>query len=537
MVEAMNVTGASVSGKNGGGWSRPLLLLTFGGLIVRLLFVCLEPSSRLVGDETTWVGWALKDLEGLLSDRVQFSPFRSEMLFYPPLYPYFIAAFHALFGGLTAVKLAQAVIGTALVPAVGRLGIRVFGERAGLLAAAIVAFYPELVWYTGHFWSETLFLALMFWSFERVITADDARPAPSVDKARKVRAILVILWIYPPVAVWMALEHRQALVAGGVFVIAALSGWLLLLRLTSSADPSRARLLTAGVLWGLAILTRETLLYFTPIVMLWLLFRRSQGVARSLVFGAAAFLVVAPWTYRNTVVYRAFVPVATSGALNLWQGNTRLSRHEVYARTEEIRGETLLQNRVTQWRFHRRMAVAAIANRQPWWIFEKLRDEMPSFWEADSLALIHLKRRAYGYFSPRAVWIVAFLMIVPYLVVLAFAVPGIAGAPVTRTTVLLLAFLLYYNGIHVVTHGFSRYRLPVMPVVFLFAVFAWSSWTERRPLLAGFRRRFVAFVLAAAFVAILIPSIKRQMGDATFRNGASVGFDHRTRFSGGDAHH
>jgi 4-amino-4-deoxy-L-arabinose transferase-like glycosyltransferase len=495
--------------------------LTLGGLALRLLFAWLEPSSRLVGDETTWVGWALKDLEGLLFERIQLSPFRSEMLFYPPLYPYFIAVVYALFGSLTAVKLAQAAVGAALIPAIGRIGCRALGRRAGLAAAAIAAFYPELVWFSAHFWSETLFMTLMLWSFDRVIAAD-ACAVPSTqspDRSRVRRFVLVTLGLYPPAAAWLALAHRPAWMAGIVFVIATLAACLLLLRLMSSADPSRGRLLAAGALWGLSILTRETLLYFTPVVMLWLLFKRSHGVARALVFGTAVFLVVAPWTYRNAVVYRAFVPVATSGALNLWQGNTRLARQEVYTRTREVRGETLLQNRIAQWRFHRRMARKVILERQPWWILEKLRDEMPSFWEADSLALIHLKRRAYGPFAPRAAWTVALVMIVPYLAVLAFFVLGLAGVRLTRATALFLMFLLYYNGIHVVTHGFSRYRLPVMPIVFLLAAFAWTSWRERRSIVSGWKRRAVALLLAVALSAALLPSLMSQAGDPAFRIG------------------
>jgi hypothetical protein len=522
MVGVMSANGDNGAKVREGIRTHPLLWLTLGGLVVRILFVWLEPSSRLVGDETTWVGWALKDLEGLLSERVRFSPFVSEMLFYPPLYPYFIAVVYALFGSLTAVKFAQAAIGAASVPAVGRIGIRIFGRRTGLVAAAIAAFYPELVWYSAHLWSETLFLALMLWSFDRIIDADvrAAESARHAYRSRVRRAVLAVLWIIPPAAVWLALEHRPAWTAGIVFLTATLAAWLLLLRLMSNADPSRGLLLAAGALWGFSILTRETLLYFTPVVMLWLCWKRSQGAARALVFGAAVFLVVAPWTYRNAVVYRAFVPVATSGSLNLWQGNTHLPRYEVYERNAAIRGETLLQNRIAQWRYQRRMALAAIAKRQPWWIFEKLRDEMPGFWEADSLALIHLTRHAYGPFATRTVWIVALVMIFPYLAVLAFFVPGLAGAPLTRTTTLLLVFLLYYNGIHIVTHGFSRYRLPVMPIVFLLAAFAWSSWRERRPIIPDRKRRLIAFVTAVALAATLLPSLRRHAGDPAFQNGS-----------------
>ena len=68
------------------------------------------------------------------------------------------------------------------------------------IAAALAAFYPELVWYSVHYWSEPVFLALLWWAIEGVMAADARR--------------------------------------------------------------SLGRAVLAGILWGLAILTRETALYF-----------------------------------------------------------------------------------------------------------------------------------------------------------------------------------------------------------------------------------------------------------------------------------
>ena len=68
----------------------------------------------------------------------------------------------------------------------------------------------------------------------------------------------------------------------------------------------------------------------------------------------------------------------------------------------------------------------AIRDRQPAWIFEKLRDQMPNFWEADSLALIHIKRGAYGAVRPAAAVAAAVVVLAPYLAVLAGFVAGLA---------------------------------------------------------------------------------------------------------------
>jgi 4-amino-4-deoxy-L-arabinose transferase-like glycosyltransferase len=410
-----------------GRFRKHLLLLTLAGLVVRLAFVFLEPATDPVADETMWTTWGAKVLP-----EVGFSPFAFRLIFHPPLYPYFIGAF-AVLGGLTAVKLAQAVVSALLVPAVGRLGAAVFGPEAGLAAAAIAAFYPELVWFSAHFWVETVFTVLLWWGFERLVAADE-------------RASL-----------------RVAVAAGALF--------------------------------GLAILARETVLYFLPVAAGWLAWRRPGGGVRGAGFLLAAVLTVAPWTLRNWIVYGDFVPVSTAGALNLWQGNALVSRQEVYDQYWAVHG------RIEKYRFARAKGLEAIRERQPGWFFEKLRQEMPNFWEADSQALVHVVRGAYGPY-PRALAVAAVVVVLlPFFACLVGLVFGLAALSLARGPLLLVAFLAYYNLIHVAAHGYARYRLPAMPVLFLLAGFAWSAWRARTyPALSRPRR---AVGLAAAVVLAL----------------------------------
>jgi len=420
--------------------ARTLLLLTVAGFAVRAAFLLLEPATHPVADERTWTNWAV---ESLATPRVAFSPLKTHMIFYPPLYPYFIAVPFALFHSLEAVKWAQVAVGALLVPAVGRAGVLAFGPRTGLVAAGITALYPELIWFAAHFWSETLFMVLLWWALERLIASD--------------------------------------------------------------ARGSTGAAAVAGLLWGLAILTRETILYLTPLAAAWLAWSPRRGAARKRAasFLLCAVLTVAPWTLRNWIAFHAFVPVSTAGGLNVFQGNARLTRQEVYDRYEAVHG------RIEQYRFARREGWKAIWERQPLWTLEKLRDQMPHFWEADSLALIHIKRGAddppggYGPTPVPLAWAAAAVLVVPYLLVLAVAVMGLRGLPGTRATFLLILFLIYYNAIHVVTHGFARYRLPVMPVVFLLAAWGAAAPAGLRPAASPMRRRLA--LAAAVVLAVSIP--------------------------------
>jgi 4-amino-4-deoxy-L-arabinose transferase-like glycosyltransferase len=241
-------------------------MLFLAGLALRLAFVALEPAARPRGDERTWLALGL---QAVAAPPASFHPLRTSLLFYPPLYPYLIGAAHALGGGLAAVKAVQALLGALLVPAVAHVGRRSFGPGVGLAAAAFTAFYPDLVWYSAHFWSEPLFLALLWWGLERSLAADE----------------------------------------GGSGAAAA-----------------------SGLLLGLAALTREVPLYFLPVLAAWMLGRRDgRSLLRAAALVATMAAVVAPWTLRNWVRFGAFVPVSTMGGRALWEGNTLEDHTELYA--------------------------------------------------------------------------------------------------------------------------------------------------------------------------------------------------------------
>jgi hypothetical protein len=414
---------------------RGLLALTGAGLLLRLAWIVLEPATAPVADETMWIGWGSRELPA-----VDFSPLRLRFIFHPPVYVYFIGAVQALFGSLEAVKYVQAFVGVLLVPAVGRIGERALGERAGLLAAGIAAFYPELVWFVSHYWAETVFTVLLWWGLERTTAADERG--------------------------------------------------------------STAAAAAAGGLLGLATLTRETVLYFLPMAALWLAWRRAGGARRAAALLVAALVLVLPWTIRNYLAFDAFVPVSTSGALNLWQGNARLSREQVYEEYRAVHG------RIAKYEYARRKGIEAVLGRQPWWILEKLRDEMPEYWAAHGQPVVHIERGAYGFVNKPIAYAAIAVVLVPYLAAVALFVAGIAFLPRERTSVLLLGFLVFYVLLHVASHGYPRYRLPSLPVVFLVAAQGFTAW-RRRPRPAIDRPHALAAAAVGLSLALSVwPSLR-----------------------------
>ena len=437
---------------------RTLALLTAAAFLVRAAFLLFVPACQYAGDEPSWIALGTQEL-------VPLSPLWNDLVFYPPLYPYFIALVWRATGSLAAVLWAQAAIGALLVPAVARIGSLAFGRRAGLVAAVFAAFYPDLVWFSTRFWSETLFIVLLWWAIERTLAAD-------------------------------------------------LSG-------------SRRTAAVAGALWALAALTRELAVYLVPLAALWMLRPRAvmpvrpwvkespPGEApaaswytrlrpeRTRLAAAAALVLVSlltlvPWTVRNAIVFRAFIPVSTMGGLNLWQGNTTLTHLQIYEVLAKIEGP------VAQDRYCRRLAWETIAARQPTWILEKLAEQMPEFWKPGSEVLDHLLgREACGPLTTATLVKLELVLILPYLAVLGLLLLGLSRLRFGAAAGLLLGLLVAYNAAHVVAYATTRFRLPVMPALFLVAgaVVAGRSEGSLRPLRG---RRLALLVLLLAVVALLL---------------------------------
>ena len=263
-----------------------------------------------------------------------------------------------------------------------------------------------------------------------------------------------------------------------------------------------------GVLFGLAILTRETMLYLLPLAALWLARSKARPAGSlAMVTLAAAFVVVAPWTVRNWIQFNAFIPVSTGGGLNLYQGNAELPRGEVYHQYYANEGK------VEQYQWARTEGIKAIWRRQPGWLLEKIRDEGPRLAELDSLALIHLRRRAYEDPTCDAYRGVAAIVLIPWILVAVGSVVALARAPVNRRTVLLVGLLTAYLLLHIATHGFSRYRLPVIPA---FMILAGSLGDVDCRIGRTALRRLLMIGLAVALALLWATSLLDQLGHLGF---------------------
>jgi 4-amino-4-deoxy-L-arabinose transferase-like glycosyltransferase len=159
-------------------------------------------------------------------------------------------------------RLLGVATGSAAIVAVGLLGRRLAGPRAGLIAAGIAAVYPTLIAADGAMMTESLY--------------------------------------------------------------GALAGFALLAAYRLVDAPSLGRAATLGVLVGLAALSRGEGLLLLPLLLVPLV-RRPGGLRAGAAVVIAFALVLAPWTIRNWIVFDHPVLVATEGGETLAGANCRLA--------------------------------------------------------------------------------------------------------------------------------------------------------------------------------------------------------------------
>jgi hypothetical protein len=230
-----------------------LALIAVGGLLIRLLYTGLNRSYPVIGDALTFHLDAAHLADGEGFRRAYENTATAE---HPPLHILWLALIDVLGGhGTLAQKFVMCFVGTGTVLALGFLGRRVAGPRAGLIAAFIGAVYPLLWVIDGSLMSETTYALLITLT---LLTAYRYMDAPSLRRAALVGACIALA----------TLTRGEAL---GLLVLLALP-----LAYRAHAG-RRARLRAAGVMF-------------------------------------AAFLVLlAPWTVRNLLTFHEPVLISTNG--------------------------------------------------------------------------------------------------------------------------------------------------------------------------------------------------------------------------------
>jgi 4-amino-4-deoxy-L-arabinose transferase-like glycosyltransferase len=364
--------------------------------------------------------------------------------FFPPVYTLVIGAIFKVFGsGLLVPRLVQVLLGTLVTYLVYRLGTDLHGRRAGLVAGLLVAVLPELASFSAMFYSENVFLVLY------------------------------------------------------------LSAWIVFLRARGRPNPL-SHCVMAGVLFGLATLTRELILYFVLLLAIGVygLHASGQGrrAARAAAFLAPIFLLVGGWMAANYLRLGHFV-LTTNRWRMLFEGNhdpaDSAACRALYA-ADPFAGEAFARSHAIRW----------IADRQPGWLLEKLQSSMTSLWSPKQF----LRRQmVMSGASPKWVAAISLFSAIVLAIVLVGGILGLASSPPTPYRFLLLALLCYLLLVHIGTCAVTRYRLPFIPVLAVYAGYWFTgpcSFASRLRTLASPRRLVPALVAIAGLFAIWFRAIE-----------------------------
>ncbi|MBN1977015.1 MAG: glycosyltransferase family 39 protein [Anaerolineae bacterium] len=346
--------------------------------------------------------------------RTEFGPTASK----PPLYPFFIAAVYRLFGpgNFVAVRLLQALIDSLSCILLFFLGKALKSASVGLLAAVGAAFYPLSIYMSALLYPETLFLFLL-----------TACLLVSVKVARVGRC-------------W----------AAGV----------------------------CGILFGLSTLARPNTIVFLPFILVFPFFLQSrpQRAWRLVaVFLLAMVLTILPWSIRNYLVFREFVPLTTEGGGVFWADNHPLAEGgTVIPGRETWQGDDPPDRLWSGWselgepESSRRFFRAGLQwiRSHPIDFLALLPGKLGRLWSPASFTT-HSQRRA----GPLTT-----LLWIPYLPFLLLVAAGIVGSLGRwREWFLMYGLILSTNLTALVFAGGTRYLVPMSPALLVFCALGLST--------------------------------------------------------------
>jgi 4-amino-4-deoxy-L-arabinose transferase-like glycosyltransferase len=261
--------------------SRLVWRIFWVGLIVRIAYMTLAHTYKVTRYEDHFeFGWeAARIARSVATGHGYSDPFilgnTGPTAWLPPLVPLLIAVCFKLFGPYTlpaawSVLAINCLFSAATAPAVYEIAERCFDRRTAVWSGWLWALYPAAMQYS------------VKWVWETTLTT------------------MLFAWV-------LAIALRVRGVGSDEPDPQKLSRWLLF-----------------GLLWGLIGLCNPSLLLFLPVCGLWTLWSArnlGRSVAMAVASGLIFFACLAPWTYRNWMVFHAFVPMRGNFGAEFYYGN------------------------------------------------------------------------------------------------------------------------------------------------------------------------------------------------------------------------
>lgn len=388
-----------------------LLCILVTAAVARLGFDAIAPPERQWADAATYNQLALNLLHGNGYSTSAAPPFEPTR-FCTPTYPIWIALIYFFFGPIPkAVLIGQAFLGTATVFLTYLLGKRFYGEIPALIAAAITATYPALIYY------DNMLLRESFTTF----------------------------WLVAIAVVAFKSDISQC---------------------------TLRRLLSLGILFTIISMCRpETLLAIIPF-SLFALKMRFKHWRPALILALPILLTWSAWSVRNYVVFGSLSPTSMGVGSVLWFGSrwaaiggddhTEQAREALQEKTKAFKQEAFYDKSIAikDTRVEQEFLKAALQDiaQKPVWFLEMVYTKMILFWKdangvKKTLPAIHPA--------------LPILLNTYYYSLLILALVGFGMHRHHGQTKALLGIIITYMMIYALLHVRNRYRLPILPLVFV----------------------------------------------------------------------
>jgi 4-amino-4-deoxy-L-arabinose transferase-like glycosyltransferase len=314
-----------------------------------------------------------------------------------PGYPYALGALYRVLGvSLDVAHAYNVLLGVLACLAIGALAREIAGSRAALLAGLAAAVFPPLLYHV----------------------------LPTMTEAQ-----FTLLYV---TSVWLVVRYLRA--------------------------PSAGRMAAAGLVIGLAALTRASGILVLPCAALAALaLVRSRAIAfRHAALAVLVTLVtIAPWGVRNWIVWHRVVPLGTGGAYLLYSGNSAFGEQRF-----------LLNDRIPEAPFFRLMASKPDA-----WFFEQVRAYVRAnpmrFARLTWAKLVYLWKLVPKWRSPA--WSLPAYAV--YLGPPLCAAVGLLLFARSRAALLTMLLIATYSALFALTIPELRYRVTVIDTLLL----AWAG--------------------------------------------------------------
>jgi 4-amino-4-deoxy-L-arabinose transferase-like glycosyltransferase len=439
---------------------RPLPVVLILALAVRLaLLWAASGVGTQIADERHYVQLATSLADG---DGFGFGPGTLTSM-RPPLYPAFIATVWAVTGSrtLAAVRATQIAIGLGSILLLYTIVRRLFDQRTAVAAAAIFGLYPSLLFSGVLILSETLFIAFFLIAIFGCLILLDRHSLP---------------WAF------------------GTGVVLALAA------------------LTRSIMWPSVVVL---------IPFLWLTARtsRRQRTMACALLLAGFVLTLAPWAIRNTRLQKTFVLVDAMGGINLLTGNYQftpedrmwdgvsLTGAESWSAPLSSRPDALhwTEGQKEKWA---RTAAAEFMTAHPLLTAKRSILKLADLWGLEREWVAGLQRGLYR--PPDWFALVSSMLVIGvYPIVLLLGIVGICCVRPNdaRAHRLFLLLIVFTSALHGLTFGHSRYHLPLIPLIALYAAAAVVHRAAVIDQLRVRRHALVPALVAAACVTVWVHEV------------------------------